>query len=169
VSERTEPLSKPRWTAPLDKTARDTAKRAAAAAWDHGIKAARLENEQAAYAIGVKETRMWALRSSDTNHTDATPNLADLILIDDETAFEETVARVRAERLLRHGPPKRDSLESHLLTVLRKDSTVTERIAGALENGVVDAPEVPGLEDALTQSGQAREVALGMLRQRSRR
>jgi hypothetical protein len=169
VTDRTEPLSKPRWTAPLEKTERDKAKRAAAAAWDHGIKAARLENEQAGFAIGVKETRMWALRSSDTNHLDATPNLADLILIDDDVAFEETIARIRAERVARHGPPKSHSLESHLLTVLAKDSTVTARIAGALGDGVVTDPEVPGLEHALTESGQAREVALGMLRRRSRR
>lgn len=156
-------------TEPLSKDERDAAKRAASLAWDHGLRAARLENLPAAYSIGVKETRMWALRSGDTHHTDVVPNLADLILIEDDTAFEETVARIRAERLLRHGPPKRHSLESQLLTVLEKDSTVTACIAGALGDNVVTDPEVPGLEDALTESGQAREVALGMLRQRARR
>jgi hypothetical protein len=152
---------------PSSADARKAAKQAAARAFDHGIRAAGLSNDAVATAMHVGATRVKSLRSDDKGDLGATPNLADLILMDSEVQFEETVARLRAERIALHGPPQLASLEDQLLTVFALDGQFTAEGASALRDRVVDATEIPGIEAKLDASDRERQSLRGMLRRRS--
>lgn len=147
---------------------RDACKLLAARAFDHGVRVADLTNDEVATALGIKATRVRALRSDDKGDRDAIPNIADLLMMG-ERQFEETVARVRAERLAIHGPPQLATLEDELLAALEADGEVQVVGARALRDRVVTPLEVPELEARIAASEQARARLKGLLRARAKR
>jgi hypothetical protein len=150
-------------------SSRDAAKKLAAGAFDCGIRAANLSNEDVSTALGVGKSRVARLRSDDEADLDVVPNLADLILMKSEIQFEETIARIRSERVAIHGPPQQKALEDQLLATLALDSRFHSEALGSLRDRVVDATEVPEIESALDESDRSRETLRGMLRRRARR
>jgi hypothetical protein len=143
---------------------RDSAKRAAAKAFCKAIDAVGATLKSVGAVLGVSDSRVLKMRSSDESHQDVVPSTADLILAD-EALYAAWMAQIKAERLRRHGPPTVVTIEVQAMKSLETDAEVQSTVTRALGNdGVILPGECPEIERALNRSETERGKLRAMVR-----
>jgi hypothetical protein len=148
----------------LSKSERDSAKKAAAVCLGKAIDAVDASLVEIGNSFGVSDGRVLKMRSADPSHRDVVPSTADLILADEEL-YAAWIARIKAERLRRHGPPKVITIEVQAMRSLETDADVQATVSRALGNdGVILPGECPDIERALNRSETERGKLRAMVR-----
>jgi hypothetical protein len=127
---------------------RDEAKRRVARAWDRAIRACGYTNERVAEIVELKSaTRVRRQRSDDVDDLDVIPTAVEILLADHDLG-ERFIQELRVERLAIHGEAPAVTPEQKLHRAMAATSKFGAAVADALDDGVLEAHEVPQIEQA---------------------
>ena len=140
---------------------RDEAKRIIARAFDRSVRACAYSNDYVAMLLDVGSTRVRRQRSDDGADLDIIPTVVDLLLADHALA-ERFMQEIRAERLAMHGEAPAVTVEQQTHRAVGAVAAFVGKASAALENGVIENHEVPGVEDARVKA-QTEFDALGAM------